>query len=871
MRKRLAFLFVLATLAFGLVGAAPAPTTTGGPGDSYSGPYFGEDNFPPGCIRDMSATPDNICHHMRTGLNALDSPQIDVLIMVPVSPTAERDMRIMRQSIEMWEGGIDYMARQMRLDWLADNVDFHVTVDYFDPTGDEGGEFTTYPIYDPEIVVIATNPVGGIGIGVDPYDFPTTIFEIYDGEGAPCHSIQNPFDFEYWENLPGFDNHHERGTGTYVEDCGGAGGNVCFAINGAIDPDPTLIDFFNLFDLVSHEVGHCLTLGHVGDGAEGKWAVVPTNDIMAYHSDPPGLNKCVSSLDVEAFAVRMSNYLDVNGDGVVDDADRLYVNDQIGQGGNPFQVQHPDDHFYASSTGDPMDCPQPDLGLVPGPRTDWTPEPVATVAFELDVTAPADGTLSDDGVFDITGTVERVSLKDEVEQPTATSVSHEDAADDASSPITEILRFDAAVTETHVNATIALADIWPSTELASPTSYSLVVNGRKFDSFIRYAIDPNPMTWDGSAYMPAGTSSWDLDAKTVSFAIPREYLTTAGLNAPYFVSASANFGSLSATVIDDQAPDSGETIGLAGARVLGVTDVVAANGNTVTFEHPDGNTFYPEQSTFGVTSLIGADGSHEFQLDVAQTSDVEFVLEWTDNYGGTDLDLYVTGAADSEDAGASADPGETFVLEDVQGLLDITVEPYFVTDPIEGTNYTLTATITPADTGPDSDGDGDGVPDGQDVCPDEPGNGADGCPIGATEQVVVYVNGTATGSQDVDTTNGPDAFAITVELPEGTHDLVVAWEDGDRILATQAMTVTHNADDTGEVEGDSDGDGVPDTTDNCVNHPNPDQADLDGDGKGDACDPDIDGDGHSNAKEEAHGTDPYDASSYPGRGGRPTP
>ncbi|MDQ4065544.1 MAG: thrombospondin type 3 repeat-containing protein, partial [Actinomycetota bacterium] len=338
----------------------------------YSGPYFGANNLPPGCIADMSKpAPENICHHMRTGLNALDSPKVDVLVMVPVSPTAERDMRIMRQSIEMWETGIDYLARDMRLDWLADGVDFHVTVDYFDPIGGQGGEFTTYPIVDPEIVVIATNPVGGAGIGIDPVG----------SDFVPCHGVGNPFDFQYWENLPGFDSHHEERSGTYVEDCDGKGGNICFAINGAIDPEPSTIDFFNLFDLVSHEFGHCLTLGHVGDATEfeGHWGVVPTNDIMAYDSDPPGLNKCVSTLDVEAFAVRMSNYVDVNGDNVVNDDDKLEVNDPVGvgdpSGGDPFQVQHPDDHYYASSSGDPRDCPQPDLGLVPGPRTNWTPDP----------------------------------------------------------------------------------------------------------------------------------------------------------------------------------------------------------------------------------------------------------------------------------------------------------------------------------------------------------------------------------------------------------------------------------------------------------------------------------------------------------------
>lgn len=287
-------------------------------------------------------------------------------------------MRIMRQSVEMWEGGIDYLAGEMGLDWLAAGVDFHITLDYIDLQGDDGGEFTTYPLVDPEIVVIASNPVGGVGIGIDPLNF---VFS--DENGVPCHNVQNPFDFEYWDNLPGFNSHHEERTGTYVEDCGGAGGNICFAINGAIDPAPGQIDFFNLFDLVSHEFGHCLTLGHVGDGAEGAWGVVPTNDIMAYSSDPPGRNKCVSTLDVEGFAIRMSRYLDVTGDAKVDAADRLLANDQIGEGANPFQVQHPSDHLYASSSGSPLDCPQPDLGLLPGPRTSWMPTPVAATLPQL--------------------------------------------------------------------------------------------------------------------------------------------------------------------------------------------------------------------------------------------------------------------------------------------------------------------------------------------------------------------------------------------------------------------------------------------------------------------------------------------------------
>src|SRR5688500_1494391 len=157
------------------------------PADDYVGPYFGDGNLPPGCIKDMSRdNPDNHCFHAKVGLNALDSPQIDVAVLVPVSPTAERDMRIMRQAVPAWEGGIDYLSDEMGLDWLRDGVDFHITVDTVDLTGDNGGELTTYPLVDPEIVLIATNPAGGAGIGVDP-TYLASQLQVLDENAVPCH------------------------------------------------------------------------------------------------------------------------------------------------------------------------------------------------------------------------------------------------------------------------------------------------------------------------------------------------------------------------------------------------------------------------------------------------------------------------------------------------------------------------------------------------------------------------------------------------------------------------------------------------------------------------------------------------------------
>ncbi len=878
-------MLLLGLALFAGAGSGPAGAS---PDEHYSGPYFGADNFPPGCIRDMSPTnPDNICYHMRTGLNALDSPQVDVLVMVPVSPTAERDMRIMRQSVEMWEGGIDYLAGQMGLDWLGTGTDFHITVDYIDLDGDddeEGGEFTTYPIVDPEIVVIASNPVGGVGIGVDPVDFVFT-----DENLVPCHNTQNPFDFEHWRRLPGFSDHHGKRTGTYVEDCGGAGGNICFAINGAIDPAPEQIDVFNLFDLVAHEFGHCLTLGHVGDGAEGTWGAVPTNDIMAYSSDPPGLNKCVSTLDVEAFAVRMSGYLDVNGDGRVDSSDQLLVNDQIGAGGNPFQVQHPTDHFYASSTGSPLDCPQPDLGPVPGARTDWTPEPEASTRAELTVTSPDDGARSTDGAFNVRGTVERIPVEQPPPDPTEPTGSYDDADDDATTPVTEILDLSVAVTATHVDTTMRLADIWPTTSVLSAAIYSVVIDGRKFDSFVRYPIDNNPRTWDSGAgaYMPNGTSSWDLAAKTVRFHIPRDYLAPAGIVSPYFVSSQSAYGALTTGVADDWAPEPGGTVGVANSQVLssaGMPGLAPYASEPTTFERPGGNTFYPQDTSFGAvpfttvgrSTLPLVDSSHRFTLDVPARSTVDFHLTWTDDVGGTDLDLYVTGAANSGGAGSTSGPRERVWLS-VQGTLEIRVEPYFVTDPT-GADYTLTAIIEAdrdgdgvgdsTDECPDAfgspptgcpDRDRDGVLDRDDVCADAPGNGADGCPIGATENVRVYVDGVLGASQAVDTVNGADAFDIPVQVPGGTHQLRIDWEDEGQVIATTSRSVVVATD----ADVDTDGDGKSDAIDNCPEKANPDQSDIDRDGKGDVCDSDMDGDGHANGKERAHGTDERDPTSYP--------
>jgi hypothetical protein len=57
--------------------------------------------------------------------------------------------------------------------------------------------------------------------------------------------------------------------------------------------------------------------------------------------------------------------------------------------------------------------------------------------------------------------------------------------------------------------------------------------------------------------------------------------------------------------------------------------------------------------------------------------------------------------------------------------------------------------------------------------------------------VHVYVDDVLAASQDVDTSNGPDSFDMTVNVAEGTHELRVDWEDDGEVIATRSVTVTH--------------------------------------------------------------------------------
>jgi hypothetical protein len=560
----------------------------------------------------------------------------------------------------MWEGGIHNLARQMGLDWL-EGVDFHVTVDTVDLTGDGGGEFSTYPIVDPEIVLVAANPTAGAGVGISPVQ-------------APCTGLANPFDFDAWARVPGFDSHHKGSrSGTYEENCGGSGGNICFAVEAGWELEPGTVDWWSLFNMMGHEMGHCLSLGHVGDGSENLlgqgWGPTTMHDIMSYSDDlrieagnrPKFLSKCVSTLDVELFATRMSHYLDVDGDRVIGPKDVLTPNDSS----SGFQVQNPADNLYASSTGSARDCPQPDAGLVPGARTNWDPSPVPSVTATLDVKSPSAGTTVTDPEVIVAGTVGERSLYEPV-VPLPSSVSYDDNAADATGEFTEIKSVNVTATASHVEVAVDLNEIWPSTQLTSPVSYSLTVDGQKFDSFVRLpAGESNPRTYDEYGWRADGMSEWDLEHNRVLFHIPREYLRENGVTAPYEVSVSTSYGQL-AQSHDDWAPEIGQAL------------------------------------------QLGA-------------------------------------------------------------------PPQQLPKPIEN---------------PSADDDRDGVPDTSDGCPTHPGLAADGCTVGKSSRVEVFVDNVFAGSQDVYADYGSAEFAVPVQLGRGQHSVRVRWLDAGDVLASSEFTLT---------------------------------------------------------------------------------
>lgn len=249
---------------------------------------------PPTCPVDTTADFTDNCYHEYLLYNVDYEPDIEVLIMPSASPFALRDHVVIQQSIDMWDAGINALGPA----WLANGINLHhysVGIDYVPEEA----------WWDPEIVIIPSvvTPLSYAGIGQQiPFDV--------------CHGLPPPtsllgFDLpelaEAVASSPGLHRHAtESGysMGVLTTECD-SGGSVCFVIySGPIGTGGTtdMGNLRDLFDLNSHELGHCLGVGHVGDALDFSAIDYPEDDIMSYENDGqnPAYVLCVSTLNIEA-------------------------------------------------------------------------------------------------------------------------------------------------------------------------------------------------------------------------------------------------------------------------------------------------------------------------------------------------------------------------------------------------------------------------------------------------------------------------------------------------------------------------------------------------------------------------------------------
>lgn len=245
-------------------------------------------NHETGC---SDTTPDftDSCYHEYLLYN-MDQPEVDVLILPSSSPYVLRDLVLMEQSIQNWDDGINDLAPT----WLASALNIHYYTVGFDIIPVDA-------LWDPEVIVIPAefNPVLLAGIGLEPWQqlFAKT----------PCHGKEPPLLIKTPADIMGavqgitensaFHEHEGADWGMLMTECN-AGGTTCFVINTNFLWLPDVENRANMYDLNSHEFGHCLGIGHVGDALDFSASSYPPNDIMSYELD--STVKCVSTLNIRA-------------------------------------------------------------------------------------------------------------------------------------------------------------------------------------------------------------------------------------------------------------------------------------------------------------------------------------------------------------------------------------------------------------------------------------------------------------------------------------------------------------------------------------------------------------------------------------------
>lgn len=201
----------------------------------------------------------------------VDTYEFDMVVLPPAGVTAPDYIETSRMAAQGWSDGIMEYAEP----WFAEHFELNVHAVGVDiPTVDA--------ITDPDIVVISTAAMGLAGIGLEPKQFG-------------CQILGQETVEELWGHTHG---PHQ----IFAEDCTGIG-FTCFAINAGD------IDTHSLYDLIAHEIGHCLGIGHVGDALDFRARYAPVTDIMSYDFAKEQVN-CVSNMNVRTLEGVLAHLLD---------------------------------------------------------------------------------------------------------------------------------------------------------------------------------------------------------------------------------------------------------------------------------------------------------------------------------------------------------------------------------------------------------------------------------------------------------------------------------------------------------------------------------------------------------------------------------
>jgi hypothetical protein len=234
------------------------------------------------------------CYHQGVWY-APDTAQFDILIVPPVGPWAVRDVQVATESVDMMDAGLHALGGAA----LAGlNIDAYTLG--WEPVPSEA-------LFDPEAIILLTTETS-----------PFLLFGFAALQPVNwCHGISPSV--ATWAEVPGFHQHEGSPFGSFLAACS-SGGKQCYIVNNSFITSilPNANDRQWMYDLISHEVGHCLSLGHVGDanteGTDDSIAY-PHHDIMSYENDGrrDSRTHCVSNLNAQVVIKAFSSVLNPPG------------------------------------------------------------------------------------------------------------------------------------------------------------------------------------------------------------------------------------------------------------------------------------------------------------------------------------------------------------------------------------------------------------------------------------------------------------------------------------------------------------------------------------------------------------------------------